>query len=82
MWPSDFTAKHYRSRAGYLERPRFDRNLTAAGCLPLSLPVSLRELEPYKNAVLSPPVPLCRLLAVMENDYESESRRFESCRAR
>jgi hypothetical protein len=35
--------------------PKFDRNLTATGCLSLSL---------------------------KENDYESEGRRFESCRAR
>src|SRR5215218_52663 len=56
--------------------PRFDRNLTATGCLSLSLPVSLRELEPDKSAVLCLPVSL------KENDYESEGRRFDSCRAR
>ena len=65
MWRSDFTATHYRSRAGCLEHPRFDRNLTAIGCLSLSLPV-----------------PLCLPMSLKENDYESEGRRFESCRAR
>jgi hypothetical protein len=62
--------------------PRFDRNLTTTGCLPLSFPVPLRELEPEKSAVLSLPVPHCTSLSVEENDYESEGRRFESCRAR
>ena len=62
--------------------PRFDRNLTATGCLSLSLPVSLRELEPDKSAVLSLPVPPCLPVSLKENDYESEGRRFESCRAR
>ncbi len=58
---------------------RFDRNLTATGCLCLSL----RECRiPYKSATLSPRVPLCRPLSLNENDYESEGRRFESCRAR
>jgi hypothetical protein len=60
----------------------FDRNLTATGCLSLSLPVPLRELELDKSAVLSFPVPHCTSLSVKENDYESEGRRFESCRAR
>src|SRR5919107_6433598 len=60
----------------------FDRNLTATGCLPLSLCVPLRELEPYKSAVLSPPVSPCPPVSLKENDYESEGRRFESCRAR
>jgi hypothetical protein len=60
----------------------FDRNLTATGCLFLSLPVPLIELEPDKSAVLSLPVPHCPSLSVEENDYESEGRRFESCRAR
>jgi hypothetical protein len=54
MWRSDFTATHYRSRAGCLERPRFDRNLTATGCLPLSVPVRLGEPNPYRSAVMSP----------------------------
>src|SRR5918995_2700297 len=62
--------------------PRFDRNLTAIGCLYLSLCVPLRELEPDKSAVLSPCVPPCLPLSLKENDYESEGRRFESCRAR
>ena len=39
----------------------------------MSLPVSLRELKLDKSAVLSPPVPLCRLLSVKENDSESVS---------
>src|ERR671917_2865636 len=56
--------------------------LTATGCLSLSLCVPLRELEPDKSAVLSLPVPHCPSLSVKENDYESEGRRFESCRAR
>ena len=60
----------------------FDRNLTATGCLSLSLCVPLRELEPEKSAVLSPPVPPCPPVSLKENDYESEGRRFESCRAR
>src|SRR5215203_2431174 len=60
----------------------FDRNLTATGRPSLSLPVPLRELEPDKSAVLSPPVPPCPPVSLKENDYESEGRRFESCRAR
>ena len=59
-----------------------DRNLTATGCLSVSFPVPLRELKPDKSAILSPPVPHCTSLSVKENDYESEGRRFESCRAR
>src|SRR5215204_816479 len=59
----------------------FDRNLTAIGCPSLSLPVPLRELEPDKNADLSPCVPPCPPVSLKENDYESEGRRFESCRA-
>ena len=47
-----------------------DRNLTAIGCLSLSLPVPLRELEPDKSADLSLPVPHCPSLSVEENDYE------------
>jgi hypothetical protein len=70
---------HNASREGI---PDFDRNLTATGCLPLSLHVPLRELEPDKSAVLSLAVPHCPSLSVEENDYESEGRRFESCRAR
>src|ERR671921_2827923 len=60
----------------------FDRNLTATGCPSLSLCVPLRNLDPDKSAVLSPPVPHCTSLSVKENDYESEGRRFESYRAR
>ena len=60
----------------------FDRNLTATGCLSLSLCVPLNELKPDNSGVLSPPVPHCTSLSVKENDYESEGRRFESCRAR
>src|SRR5215204_1292471 len=48
----------------------FDRNLTAIGCLSLSLPVPLRELEPDKSAVLSPCVPPCPPVSLKENDYE------------
>ena len=50
----------------------FDRNVTATGCLSLSLPVSLRKLELDKSADLSLPVPHCPSLSVKENDYESE----------
>ena len=50
----------------------FDRNLTAIGCLSLSLTVPLRELRLDKSAVLSLPVPHCLSLSVKENDYESE----------
>src|SRR5215203_6732921 len=50
--------------------PRFDRNLTAIGCLSLYLPVPLRELEPDESADLSLPVPHCPSLSVKENDYE------------
>jgi hypothetical protein len=59
----------------------FDRNLTATGCLPLSLCVPLVIQILDKSAVLSLPVPHCPSLSVKENDYESEGRRFESCRA-
>ena len=48
----------------------------------MSFPVPLGELKPDKSAILSPPVPHCTSLSVKENDYESEGRRFESCRAR
>src|SRR5919107_2992822 len=48
----------------------FDRNLTATGCPSLSLCVPLRNLDPDKSAVLSPPVPHCTSLSVKENDYE------------
>ena len=48
----------------------FDRNLTATGCLSLSLPVPLRDYFPYKSAVLSFPVPLCLPVSVKETDYE------------
>jgi hypothetical protein len=61
--------------------PRFDRNLTAIGCLSLVLPVLPRELESDKSAVLSPPILPCPPVSPKENDYESEARRFESCRA-
>src|SRR5918994_1010092 len=57
-------------------------NGTTTPYLPLSLPVPLEELNPDKSAVLSPRVPPCRPLSLSENDYESEGRRFESCRAR
>ena len=60
----------------------FDRNLTATGCPSLSLCVSVRNLDPDKSAVLSSCVPLCLPVSLKENDYESEGRRFESCRAR
>src|SRR5829696_4522499 len=50
--------------------PRFDRNLSATGCLSLSLPVPLGELTPDKSALLSPHVPPCPSLSVKENDYE------------
>src|SRR5215203_6719551 len=43
--------------------PRFDRNLTAIGCLSLSLPVPLRETVSDKSAVLSLPVPHCPSLS-------------------
>ena len=59
----------------------FDRNLTATGCLSLSLPVPLRKLEPDKSAVLSLPMAHCTCLSVKENVYESEGRKFESCQA-
>ncbi len=59
-----------------------DRNLTATGCLSMSLCVPSRKSIHDKSAVLSVPVPHCTSLSVEENDYESEGRRFESCRAR
>jgi hypothetical protein len=46
----------------------FDRNLTATGCLSLSLCVPLRELELDKSAVLSPPVSPCPPVSLKEND--------------
>jgi hypothetical protein len=49
---------------------------------PVSLPVPLEVLNPYKSAVLSPRVPPCRPLSLSGSGYESEGRRFESCRAR
>ena len=72
----------YAPRAVAFPSTGFDRNLTATGCLYLSLCVPLRELKPVKSAVLSLPVPPCPPVSCKENDYESEGRRFESCRAR
>ena len=40
------------------------------------------ETAPNIRAVMSPCVPPCLYLSVKENDYESEGRRFEYCRAR
>src|SRR5215208_7636564 len=57
-------------------------NGTTTPCLSLSLPVSLEVLGYDKSAVLSPRVPPCRSLSLSGSDYESEGRRFESCRAR
>ena len=74
MWRSDFTATHYRSRAGCLECPRFDRNLTATGCLSLSLPVRLGELNPDRSAVLSLPVSGCQRLYFSRADSLSSAR--------
>src|SRR5829696_2962100 len=47
-----------------------DRNLTAIGCLSLSLPVRLGEQYADKGAFLSLPDPYCLSLSVKENDYE------------
>ena len=74
MWRSDFTATHYRSRAGCLECPRFDRNLTANGCLSLSLPVRLGELNPDRSAVLSLPVSGCQRLSSNRVDSKNPVR--------
>jgi hypothetical protein len=60
---------------GHTFGPQSDRNR-------VSLPVPLRELELDKSAVLPPPIPPCLPVSLKENDYESEGRRFESCRAR
>src|SRR5829696_10288104 len=56
-------------------------NGTTTPCLSLSVPVSLEVLNSDKSAVLSPCVPPCLPVSVEENDYESEGRRFEYCRA-
>ena len=45
----------------------FDRN---SACNWVSIPVPQENHIPYKSAVLSPPVPLCRLLSVKEKGYE------------
>ena len=50
-----------------------------ATCPSLSLRVCRTR---HKCALLSLPVPLRRLLSLKGTDYESEGRRFESCRAR
>src|ERR671912_2239462 len=57
-------------------------NATTTPCLSLSVPVPLEELNSDKSAVLSPRVPPCRPLSLSRSGYESEGRRFESCRAR
>src|SRR5215208_2113044 len=52
---------------------------------PMSLPVCpvpLEVLDSDKSAVLSLRVPPCRPLSLSGSGYESEGRRFESCRAR
>jgi hypothetical protein len=52
---------------------------------PISLWPSLSiwlQLIPDRSAVLSLPAPRCPPVALEEKDYESEGRRFESCRAR
>src|SRR5919112_6033964 len=57
-------------------------NGTTTPCLSLSTPVPLEVLDYDKSAVLSPHVPPCRPLFLSGSGYESEGRRFESCRAR
>ena len=57
-------------------------NGTTTPCLSLSTPVPLERSIADKSAVLSPRVPPCRPLSLSGSDYESEGRRFESCRAR
>src|SRR5215204_4584912 len=56
-------------------------NGTTTPCLSLSVPAPLEVLNPDKSAVLSPRVPPCRPLSLSGSGYESEGRRFESCRA-
>ena len=55
MYAETFTlrASFYAPREGAFPSTGFDRNLTATGCLSLSLPVPLRELKPDKSAVVS-----------------------------
>ncbi len=43
--------------------------------------LAVGELNSDKSAVLSPRVPPCRPLSLSGSGYESEGRRFESCRA-
>src|ERR687889_1420857 len=57
-------------------------NGTTTPCLSLSVPVPLEVLYSDKSAVMSPRVPSCRPLSLSGSGYESEDRRFESCRAR
>src|SRR5215207_2247970 len=57
-------------------------NGTITPCLSMSAPVPLERSIADKSAVLSPRVPPCRPLSLSGSDYESEGRRFESCRAR
>src|SRR5215211_5006860 len=57
-------------------------NGTTTPCLSLSIPVPLEVLDSDKSAVLSPRVRSCRPLSLSGSGYESEGRRFESCRAR
>src|SRR5215210_3912950 len=57
-------------------------NGTTTPCLSLSVPVPLEVLDSDKSSVLSPRVPSCRPLSLSGSNYESEGRRFESCRAR
>src|SRR5918994_2047519 len=68
--------RHYKSVAlSY-------HNGTTTPCLSLSAPVPLERSIADKSAVLSPRVPPCRPLSLSGSGYESEGRRFESCRAR
>jgi hypothetical protein len=57
-------------------------NGTITSCLSLSAPVSLERSIADKIAVSSPRVLPCRPLSLSGSGYESEGRRFESCRAR
>src|SRR5215218_1166526 len=57
-------------------------NGTITSCLSMSAPVPLERSIADKSAVLSPRVPPCRPVSLSRSDYESEGRRFESCRAR
>jgi hypothetical protein len=64
-----------------LRRPSHYHNATTTLCLSLPLRVRPRGQNPRYCAVVSPSVSQSLSVSLSGTDYESEGRRFESCRA-